>query len=178
MKNKTQNHKQDLSDFSNLLTFELAANFNQNWQSKSDVVSACYKCHRNQLFNREGLFNTWVKEEAGRNLSHPVPASQSAHGCCYSSICRLPITGCAKIGREWEKGKSTEGIPEELKVYGGKEAAVSEGWGLPKGECVEQIINCKSNTLFSQLNKQPVRVFFLPPKKLFWRVNSNANSLR
>lgn len=133
MKNKTQNHKQDLSDFSNLLTFELAANFNQNWQNKSNVVLVCYKCHGNQLFNREGLFNTWVKEEAGRNLSHPVPAPQSAHGCCYNSICPLPITGCAKIGREWEKGKSTEGTSRRTESVWRQRG--SHGWGLgsPQG---------------------------------------------
>lgn len=139
---KQQNHKQGLSDFPNLLTFELADNFNQNW-NKSNVVSACYKCQWNQLFNTEALFNTWVKEEAGRNLSHPVPAPQSTHGCCYNSVCPLPITGCAKTGREWEKGAQKE-LPEEVKVYDGKEATVGEGWGLPKGECVEQIINHKS----------------------------------
>lgn len=32
-------------------------------------MSAFYKCHGNQLLNRkEGIFNTQVEEEAGRNL--------------------------------------------------------------------------------------------------------------
>lgn len=78
-----------------------------------------------------------------------------------------PSQAVQRLGGNERKERAQKELPEELKVYGGKEAAVGEGWGLPKGECVEQIINCKSNTLFSQLNKQPVRVFFLSPKKLF-----------
>lgn len=47
------------------------------------------------------------------------------------------------MGGNERKEKAQKELPEELKVCGGKEAAVGEGWGLPKGECVEQIINHK-----------------------------------
>lgn len=136
-------------------------------------MSACYKYHENQLLNTEGLFNTWVKEEAGRNLSHPVPTPQSADATAES------VLPHHRLCKDWEgmgERKERRRSFQKNWNYGDKEAAMGEGWGLPKGECVEQIICHKSLCCCSWQNNLLGFFFFIPLKKLLCCVNSNASS--
>lgn len=126
-------------------------------------MSACYKYHENQLLNTEGLFNTWVKEEAGRNLSQPVPTPQSAAATAES------VLPHHRLCKDWEgmgERKERRRSFQKNWNYGDKEAAMGEGWGLPKGECVEQIICHKSLCCCSWQNNLLGFFFFHPPQKV------------
>lgn len=113
-------------------------------------MSTFYKGRGNKSLNREeGIFNIQVEEETRRNMAiSPLlalsqqPSQHMAVATSWAVL--LPITGCVKIGREQEKGRSIEELPEELEVCGGKEAAMLEGWGICKRNWVEQIMQGKT----------------------------------